>query len=299
MKKNIQIPQGDTGNERIIFVPERDGLTGVANISFGRYRTNWQAHPAHVHEGCLELCLCARGALVYECNGEQHTILPNNVFIVQPGVSHHLTTAHKGMRIYWLAFRYPKSRGTVLGLSTAETASLVRQLKAVESHVFAVGDEMRELFRRIFRAYDTIPKGAFRTLVLRTLVLQILLFTIEYTDNRPSLKTLAKISRIAELIAKRPSHRFAIAELAAHAQLSVSRFTSLFRQVVGLPPYAYLSKCRLDAARKRLAETDARVCDIAHDLGYASLQHLASQFRKTYGITTTEWRKQHALDGHA
>ena len=106
------------------------------------------------------------------------------------------------------------------------------------------------------------------------------------------LYRIAKISDIAKMISRRPAHRFSIAEMAKHAKMSESYFTALFRSVVGLPPYAYLSKCRLDMARTRLAETTASVADIAHDLGFASPQHLATQFRKTYGLTPTEWRKQ-------
>jgi len=293
MKKEMMPSRPDFCNERIILDPENDGLAGIANISSGRYRTNWQALPSHVHEGCLELCLCVRGSLVYECEGQQHLILPNNMFAVQSGQNHHLTTAHKGMRLYWLLFRYPKANGTVLGLSRAETAALVKRLKAIKTHVFAIGDEMRALFRRVFSASEMLPKDAFRTLALRTLALQILLLTVECSNNRPTLKTLAKISHIADVIAKRPAHRFSIMELAAHAKLSPSRFSSLFRQVVGLPPYAFLAKCRLEAAQRRLAATDDSIRDIAKSLGFASAQHLASQFRKTYGITATEWRNQH------
>jgi AraC-like DNA-binding protein len=116
--------------------------------------------------------------------------------------------------------------------------------------------------------------------------------TIESSDNRPSLKTLAKISDIAKMISRRPAHRFAVSAMAAHAKMSESYFTALFRSVIGLPPYAYLSKCRLDTARARLAETDASVAAIAHDLGFSSPQHLAMQFRKTFGLTPTEWRRQ-------
>ena len=56
--------------------------------------------------------------------------------------------------------------------------------------------------------------------------------------------------------------------------------------------FRYLSKCRLDMARTRLAKTTASVAVIAHDLGFASPQHLATQFRKTFGLTPTEWRRQ-------
>jgi AraC-like DNA-binding protein len=112
----------------------------------------------------------------------------------------------------------------------------------------------------------------------------------ESAENRPTLKTLAKISNIAKLIRKRPSHRFSTAELAAHAKLSESHFTSLFRQVVGLPPYAYLAKCRLETAQRLLAETGDGIGQIARSLGFSSPQHLAGQFRKTYGVTASEWR---------
>ena len=75
------------------------------------------------------------------------------------------------------------------------------------------------------------------------------------------------------------------------AKLSASHFTSLFRQVIGLPPYAYLAKCRLEAAQRLLSETDDKIEKIAKSLGFSSSQHLAGQFRKTYGVTASEWRK--------
>ena len=79
---------------------------------------------------------------------------------------------------------------------------------------------------------------------------------------------------------------------AAHAKMSESYFTALFRRVIGLPPYAYLSKCRLESVRKRLSGTDDSIGAIAHDLGFASPQHLAMQFRKTFGLTPTEYRRR-------
>ena len=291
-KKSSSPARADITSEQILLSPEKDGIAGIPAISHGFYTTNWQAMPEHVHEGCIELCFCSRGSLVFECEGRTYTLMPDNVFLTQPGDRHHLTTNHKGMRMYWLFFRYPRKGGSVLGLSARETAELVSRLKAIDAHDFAVDHAMRQLFRDIFRACEDLPRGPYRTLVLRTLILRILLMTIESSDNRPSLKTLAKISDIAKMISRRPAHRFAVSAMAAHAKMSESYFTALFRSVIGLPPYAYLSKCRLDMARSRLAETDASVATIAHDLGFASPQHLAMQFRKTFGLTPTEWRRQ-------
>ena len=281
----------DITSEQLILSPEQDGIDGIPAVSHGLYTTNWQALPEHIHDGCIELCFCSRGSLVFECEGREYTLMPDNVFLTQPGDHHHLTTNHKGMRMYWLFFRYPHKGRTVLGLSTSETTALVKRLKAIKAHDFAVDHAMRQLFRDIFKAYDNLPRGAYRTLVLRTLILRILLMTIHSAGNRPSLKALSKISNIAKMIASRPAHRFAVSEMAAHAKMSESHFTALFRQVVGLPPYAYLSKCRIESARKRLTETSDEVRDIARELGYASPQHLATLFRKTYGTTPTEWRR--------
>ena len=296
-KTNLAPVRADITSEQITLSPEKDGIAGIPAISRGMYTTNWNAMPEHVHEGCIELCFCSRGSLVFECEGRTYTLMPDNVFLTQPGNRHHLTTNHKGMRMYWLFFRYPKKGRTVLGLSAGETAALVKKLKSIEAHDFAVDHSMRQLFRDVFKAYEDLPKGAYRTLVLRTLILRILLVVISSEGNRPSLKTLAKISDIAKLVEKRPEHRFAISEMAAHAKLSESYFTALFRQVIGLPPYAYLSKCRLETAKRRLAETKEPVHAIAKSLGYASPQHLATQFRKTYGITPTDLRSRAAFGG--
>ena len=291
-RKNLAPTCADITSEQLMLSPEKDGIDGIPAISHGLYTTNWQAMPEHVHEGCIELCFCSRGSLVFECEGKEYTLMPDNVFLTQPGDRHHLTTNHKGMRMYWLFFRYPRKGGRVLGLSARETAELVRRLRAIDAHDFAVDHGMRQMFRDVFKSYEELPRGAYRTLVLRNLILNILLTTIQSAGNRPSLKTLAKISDIAKMISCRPSHRFSIGEMAAHAKMSESYFTALFRNVVGLPPYAYLSKCRLDAARSKLAETDESVAAIARELGYASPQHLASQFKKTYGITPSDWRRQ-------
>ena len=292
--RKILPSKADITSEQLRFSPEVDGISGITAVSHGFYRTNWEALPEHTHEGSIELCFCSRGSLVFECNGRKETLLPNNVFLTQPTDRHHLVTNHKGMRMYWLFFRYPAKGRTVLGLSAAETAALVKRLRAIDAHVFAVSPSMRQLFRDLFRAYETNAKGTYRTIVLRTLLLKILLEVIDSADNRPTLKALANISRIAKLISGRPAHRFTIAEMAAHAKLSESRFTALFRQVIGLPPYAYLTTCRLEKAKELLSTTRKSIGEIANGLNFASPQHLATQFRKTYGLTASAWRMKTA-----
>lgn len=291
MKRDRKLPtKADISTEQVRLSPEDEGLSGILAISHSFYHTNWQALPEHVHDS-IELCFCSRGSLVFWCNGRNYTLLPNNVFLTQPGDRHHLVTNHKGMRMYWLFFRYPTRDRTVLGLNRKETAALVKHLKQITAHPFAASPIIRQHFRDIFRICETQPKGAYRTLVLRTLILQILLSVIESSDNKPTITAIANISKIANYLAENPVNDISIRDLARQAKLSESRFIALFRQVVGLPPYAYLSTCRLNLAKKRISETSDSIATIAKDLGYSSPQHLATQFRKTFGTTATAYRK--------
>ncbi len=292
MKRSALPSRSDISSEQFILSPEKDGVAGIPAISRCSYSTNWRALPPHTHPGCIELCLCTRGSLQFECNGARHTLLPDNVFLTQPSDLHHLVTNHKGMRMYWLFFRYPRKGASVLGLSVAETAAFVQELKQLTAHVFSVPKAMRLLFQDFFTAHSTLPGGLFRTLTLRTIVLRILLVAIENSKNNPSVRRLSKISRIAESIQQRPSRRFAVSELARQVKMSESHFTSLFRHTIGLPPYAYLAHCRLETAKRQLAETKTPIAEIAKSLGYSSPQHFAMQFRKTYGLSAREWRRR-------
>ena len=289
MSKQKRQSTADITSEQVLLSPEGDGITGVPAISHGFYSTNWQALPEHEHD-TIELCYCSRGSLVFECEGRTHTLLPNNVFLTQPGDRHHLITNHKGMRMYWLFFRYPRKGATVLGLTSAETAELVRRLRTIRPHVFAVNPAVRELFRDVFRTSAELRKGPYRTLLLKTQILRILTSVIASSDNKPTLKALAKITHIAEIIRKRPGHRFKLSELAAHAGLSESHFTKTFRQVTGEPPYAYLMSCRMETAKELLAATATPISEVAARLGFSSPQHLAMQFHKTFGLTASAFR---------
>ena len=106
MKRAADYPENAV--EQTILTPGDFGLDDIASVSYSRYTKNWRAMPPHVHEGCLELCYCRRGSLQFECAGKRYTVLPDDIFLSQPGDVHHLLTNHKGVICYWLVFRYPK-----------------------------------------------------------------------------------------------------------------------------------------------------------------------------------------------
>lgn len=275
--------------EQRILTPVDYGIPEIDSVSYSHYTKYWKPMPLHVHPGCLEACFCLRGSLKFECEDKNYTLLPGNMFISQPNDTHRLLTNHKGVICYWIRFRYPSGGTSVLRLPKRESDTLVRSLRKISNHLFAADSELVHIFRVIFKSVD-MPGGPMRTLTYRTLFGRLLLLIVKSSSNVPGLQGLARITSIARIMEKRPTHRFTITELAQHARLSESRFTALFRQVMGLPPYAYLTSCRMNEVKRRLKKTSDSIAEIARDLGFVSAQHLAMQFRKTFGLTASEFR---------
>jgi AraC family transcriptional regulator len=80
--------------------------------------------------------------------------------------------------------------------------------------------------------------------------------------------------------------------LAAIAGVSARHFERAFRQSMGMPPYAYVLKRRLDAARDMLiCRPELPIECIALQLGFCSSSHFSSVFRLRIGCSPTEFRR--------
>lgn len=86
-----------------------------------------------------------------------------------------------------------------------------------------------------------------------------------------------------------------IATLARSANLSPKHFARCFKDVVGVPPMAYLQALRLSRARAALATTRRTAVAIAVEHGFADAAHFSRAFKRTYGLTPTSFRRLSAL----
>ena len=60
---------------------------------------------------------------------------------------------------------------------------------------------------------------------------------------------------------------------------------------MGVTPYHYLVKIRLDAAASLLGDTDLSVLDIALSCGYGSAAHFTAAFHKRFFQTPSVYRR--------
>ena len=133
----------------------------------------------------------------------------------------------------------------------------------------------------------------------RLKVLELLLFLTEL-DSRAGTQQTAYFNcrqvECAKQAAARMTRdlrsRYTIEQLAQEAGLSPTALKVCFKGVYGTSIYAYLREYRLQTAQKLLAETDASVAEIAHQVGYENPNKFSSAFRQMCGLTPTEYRKR-------
>jgi AraC family transcriptional regulator len=82
--------------------------------------------------------------------------------------------------------------------------------------------------------------------------------------------------------------------IASLVGLSPRHFRRLFRASIGIGPSEMFTNMRLEKAARDLRYSQKHVTDISLDCGFTQPQHLATAFRRKFGLTPTEYRQKTA-----
>ncbi|MBD2863127.1 AraC family transcriptional regulator [Paenibacillus oceani] len=74
--------------------------------------------------------------------------------------------------------------------------------------------------------------------------------------------------------------------------LSPYHFSSLFKKVFGLPPIRYLTRIRIEQAKRMLLDSDIPVTDVAEKSGFCNINYFDKVFKEQTGFTPMEYRKR-------
>jgi AraC-like DNA-binding protein len=63
----------------------------------------------------------------------------------------------------------------------------------------------------------------------------------------------------------------------------------------GVFPQAFVHRMKLEEAKRRLAESDARVSEIGFQLGFADANYFARLFKEKIGLTPQQYRQKYRM----
>lgn len=95
------------------------------------------------------------------------------------------------------------------------------------------------------------------------------------------------VKHIERHIARPISHE----ELAHLVSLSPRYVSRLFKEYSGYSLKEYITKTRLERARKLLTETDKNVTQVAEALGYKDIYWFSNQFKQLYGTSPSNYKR--------
>ena len=100
----------------------------------------------------------------------------------------------------------------------------------------------------------------------------------------------ARVDRARAMIASRYAEPLSLSTIARDAGMSVFHFARVFAELEGRPPHRFLTEVRLAHAHARLRD-GASVTDTCFAVGFGSLSHFVTTFRRRYGATPSDIRR--------
>ena len=106
-------------------------------------------------------------------------------------------------------------------------------------------------------------------------------------------RNLILLERISTFLKKNPDPSLTIPELAKRHGLSQKSLERLFQDSMQCTPDAYCIKLRLEKAVSLLMDSSASITEIAYQCGFYDSSYFSKIFRRKFGISPREFRRNH------
>ncbi|MBQ9801702.1 MAG: helix-turn-helix transcriptional regulator [Clostridia bacterium] len=102
-------------------------------------------------------------------------------------------------------------------------------------------------------------------------------------SNRSYQKNKQMIDRVCDQMLAEYMHRYPLQRYADFCNLSLGRFSHLFKESMGLSPYEYLMRIRIEKARQLLGNTMMSVSEVAERTGFTGQNYFSRTFKRYTG----------------
>ena len=105
-----------------------------------------------------------------------------------------------------------------------------------------------------------------------------------------------RLRQLIQIVVSHPEDEWNIEKMTALANLSRAQLMRLFKQQTGISPHSFVNLIRLRQAAVLLRQTADSILSVALNVGFQSETHFGKAFKKQYGISPGQYRKNEAVD---
>jgi AraC-like DNA-binding protein len=155
--------------------------------------------------------------------------------------------------------------------------------------------EMLHRLDRLVKEYETKESGY--RIVIKTLLIELFIFLSRCYERRIQNPMLALgsedevIAHICEFIKLHHARSLSLAQICQLCGMSQSAFSNKFKKHVGLTFVEYRNQIRIDIAKDLLTDSDYKILNICHKVGFDDLSFFSRTFKKQVGLSPGSYRK--------
>ncbi len=113
----------------------------------------------------------------------------------------------------------------------------------------------------------------------------------EEDDELASGFTSKRFRQVLSFIGENFPRTISVEDLAEAANLSASHFSRVFKETIGQSPMQFVTRYRVEQAKKMLVDRDRPLIDIAVGCGFADQAHFSRVFKQAEGSTPRAYRE--------
>jgi AraC family transcriptional regulator, arabinose operon regulatory protein len=232
-----------------------------------------------------ELLLCLRGRGYVRVAGRTHHVSRGEFVWINCRIPHeHGALKSDPWEVLWIRIEGPRLEAmcNILSITVSPVFNGFDRATAVP------------VFREIFRLMKSDAPGvpAFIHAAVARLLALAFAARQQHGDSGPVIPLA--LARPVERMKLFFFERHTVAALAKLAGMSPTHFARVFKAAFGTSPIDWLRRERISQAKRRLAETNASIKEIAGQSGYTDRYFFSKDFKRHTGLTPREFRRREA-----
>lgn len=265
------------------FLMQTDSVTKLPVYMTGAGHWDHQ-DPIHRPEGYPQYqwlhCVSGEGEL--KVNGHAYRVKPGSGMFLYPDEEHAYYGVEKPWEVYWITFM-------------GSEVELIAQLAGIHaSGVYALHSQELILNHMKNALSLTLSGQPFAGLECSKLVY---MFFMDLINDRSMHASSAdqgylRLKPVFDYMEEHYDRDIPLHELAQELGVSVQHLCLLFRKMMNKRPMEYLNQLRIHKSKERLLECpDARIGEIANQVGFTTPGYFSTWFKRTEGMTPEAFRK--------
>lgn len=211
------------------------------------------------------------GMMYIDYEGELYTVHSGEIFLL-PAYSTHRYYAHRSAYVTWAEFYGANSQAVLEN--------------AIRQNGLVVGKQASASLLPDLEALQSVCQEPYRASLA---IYRLLLDLMEGIQLRPAAKPA--LQDAVQYIQSHLSEQLDAETLSDLCGYSVSYFSRLFHRTYGITVSQYISRQRLELAKRLLEQPGWSISQIAEKAGFSDSSHFIKLFRNAYGETPGVFRR--------